>query len=211
MTPNPCIFTDVTKCIGCEECVAACRRTNGLPERDQPPRLGERDGLSDTRWISVIRRPGNRYVRKQCSHCLEPACVSVCPVGALRKTEEGPVVYDKSLCMGCRYCMLACPFGIPRYEWSSTSPSVRKCVMCHENIVAGKLAEPACVSACPTGAAIYGSRRDMLAEAESRLSRNPEIYINRIWGAREVGGTSVILDLRRLPRLPRVAGRPHAR
>lgn len=193
MIHDPCILTDVTKCIGCEQCVAACKKVNGLPEEGPPPRPGETPGgLCADRWTAVIRRPGNRFVRKQCRHCDEPACVSVCPVGALQKTPEGPVIYDKDICMGCRYCMLACPFGIPHYEWNSAAPSVRKCILCYPGLKSGALSEPACVTACPEKATIFGTREQMLCEAKRRLAAAPEKYVQRIWGDRLVGGTSVL-------------------
>jgi formate dehydrogenase iron-sulfur subunit len=194
MISNLSILTDVTKCIGCEACVAACKRANGLPANDPPPRRRSRPSdLSATRWTTVVRRPGNHYVRQQCRHCLDPACVSVCPVGALQKTPEGPVVYDKSICMGCRYCMLSCPFGVPRYEWSSNAPSVRKCILCYDHLRDGTLSAPACVSACPTEATIVGARPELLAEAHRRLAAAPSKYIQHVWGETEVGGTSVLL------------------
>lgn len=188
-----CILTDVTKCIGCEECVTACKHINDLPLDDPPPRKGAtRDGLTADRWTSVVRKPDNHFVRKQCRHCEEPACVSVCPVGALTKTPEGPVIYDKSVCMGCRYCMMGCPFGVPHYEWNSLAPSVRKCILCYPHIKSGKIKEPACVTACPTKATIFGTRKEMLAEAQKRLAAEPKKYIQRVWGEKEVGGTSVL-------------------
>ena len=194
MIQNPCILTDVTKCIGCEECVAACKKINGLPPEDAPPRRGDsEDGLDAGRWTTIIRKPGNRSVRKQCHHCAQPACVSVCPVGALQKTPEGPVIYDKGLCMGCRYCMIGCPFGIPHYEWSSLAPSVRKCIMCYDNLKSGKIEAPACVTACPQKATLFGTREAMLAEARKRLLAEPKKYAQKVWGEREVGGTSVLL------------------
>ncbi len=193
MIQNPCILTDVTKCIGCEQCVAACKKINGLPETDPPPRPGATpDGLSAGRWTTVIRQPHNHFVRKQCRHCLEPACVSVCPVGALQKTPEGPVIYDKSICMGCRYCMLGCPYGIPHYQWDSANPSVRKCILCYPHLKSGKVAEPACVTACPTKATIFGEREGMLREARKRLQAEPAKYAQKVWGETEVGGTSVL-------------------
>lgn len=194
MIQNPAILTDVTRCIGCEECVAACKKINGLPQTDAPPRIGGTpDGLSADRWTTVVRKPGNRFVRKQCRHCLEPACVSVCPVGALTKTPEGPVVYDKSVCMGCRYCMLGCPYGIPHYEWSSVAPSVRKCILCYPHLKSGKVQAPACVAACPKEATIFGSREDLLKEAWCRVKAEPAKYYPRVWGETEVGGTSVLM------------------
>jgi formate dehydrogenase iron-sulfur subunit len=193
MISNPCILNDVTRCIGCEACVDACKRTNGLPLEDPPPRVGgSRDRLSATRWTSVVRHAEGGNVRKQCRHCLEPACVSACPVGALQRTAEGAVIYDKSLCMGCRYCMMACPFGIPRYEWTSVSPSVRKCVFCYEEMRSGRLDRPACVTACPADATSFGDRDALIAEARSRTEAEPGRYQQQIWGLKEVGGTRVI-------------------
>lgn len=186
---NPAILTDTTKCIGCEECVAACKKANhigpDLPVRDPNP-----DGLSATRWTSIVIRPGKRYVRKQCRHCDEPACASVCPVGAIHKTKEGPVVYDGSKCMGCRYCMMACPYGIPRYDWTSAVPYVRKCIMCYPRLMAGK--QPACTEACPQKATIFGSREELIAEAQNRFKKNPGRYVETVWGEHEVGGVNVL-------------------
>jgi formate dehydrogenase iron-sulfur subunit len=138
----------------------------------------------------VVARPDDHYVRKQCRHCLEPACVSACPVGAMQKTPEGVVVYDKAICMGCRYCMVACPFGIPRYDWSSAVPYVNKCNLCYTRLREGKL--PACVEACPTRATIFGDRDALLADAESRLRAEPNKYLQHIYGAEEIGGTAVL-------------------
>jgi len=183
------ILTDVTKCIGCEECVAACKEYNKLEEN--VPRAWHRDdGLSARNWTSIIHKPGPHYVRKQCRHCLAPACESACPVGALIKTDEGPVIYDGSKCIGCRYCMIACPYGIPRYDWDSAVPYIQKCNMCVERLKKG--IEPACTSACPTGATIFGDRDELIKEAKRRISQEPGKYINKVYGEHDVGGTSVL-------------------
>jgi len=184
------ILIDITLCNGCEECVLACKEENGLgPDR---LRSGQEavDGLSATRFSTILRRPEDRFVRVQCQHCLEPACVSACLVGAMQKTPEGPVIYDSELCMGCRYCLLACPYGIPRYEWDERAPLVRKCTMCHPRILEGK--EPACVEACPEGALVFGDRSELLAEAHRRIEETPEAYVHHVYGESEVGGTSVL-------------------
>jgi len=186
------ILTDVTMCIGCEECVNACKKTNNTGD-DKPWRWQRKiDDLSANRWTTIISRPQKHYVRKQCRHCLEPACASVCPVGAMHKTPEGPVVYNSKICMGCRYCMMACPYGIPRYTWAESVPYVRKCIMCYDKIMSGELKEPACVTACPTKATIYGNREDLLALAHQRIEEKPNLYINKVFGEHEVGGTSVL-------------------
>jgi len=186
------ILTDVTKCIGCESCVEGCREANQTGE-DKPWtwQNGVRD-LSASRWTTIDRLPGDHYVRRQCRHCISPACASACPVGALKKTPEGAVVYDAAICMGCRYCMMACPFQIPRYSWDSAVPAVRKCVLCYERIENGEAKEPACTSSCPTEATIFGTREELLKVAKQRIAAKPDLYKNHIWGEHEAGGTGVL-------------------
>ncbi len=192
---NMAILTDVTKCIGCEECVQACQKANGLPKEKPWRWVKNIDDLSSARWTTIHRmrsEKGDRFVRQQCLHCQDPSCVSACIVGALRKTPEGPVIYDEDLCIGCRYCMIACPWEIPRYSWEETVPYVQKCDMCYDRVLAdGK--PPACVEACPTKATIFGERDQLIQEARRRLAQEPEKYVQKIWGAHEVGGTSVLL------------------
>jgi len=190
MTTPFAILTDTTRCTGCEQCVAACKRENRLGP--DAPRRWKRaiDDLSSTRYTTIVRRPGEHFVRQQCRHCLEPACVSACLVGAMQKTPEGPVIYDGDRCMGCRYCMVACPYGVPRYDWEKTVPYVRKCTMCHDRIKQGKV--PARVEACPQKATIFGPRDALLEEAHRRIRKSPGKYQNRVFGETEVGGTSVL-------------------
>ncbi len=183
------ILTDITKCIGCLECVAACKATYGL-KTDVPRNWHKDDGLSARNWTSIIEKPDRHYVRKQCRHCLQPACASVCPVGALHQTEEGAVVYESDKCLGCRYCMMACPYGIPRYDWDEPVPYIRKCILCYDKIKNGR--QPACTEACPKEATIFGDRDKLIAEAHQRIQDNPGKYIDRVWGEHEVGGTSVL-------------------
>jgi formate dehydrogenase iron-sulfur subunit len=186
------ILTDVSRCIGCEECVTACQRTHGTGT-DAPHRWqrGAND-LSASRWTTLAMASSGRFARLQCRHCLDPSCAAACPVGALQRTPEGPVVYDPVICMGCRYCMVACPFGMARYEWGSPTPRVRKCIMCYQKITNGELSQPACTAACPTEATVFGERQALLEEARRRIRDNPARYIDHIWGEREVGGTSVL-------------------
>jgi formate dehydrogenase iron-sulfur subunit len=184
------ILTDITKCIGCAECVNACKVANNLPA-DKPRDWQKNDGLAANNWCSVLH-DGTYNVRKQCRHCIEPACESVCPVGALHHTESGAVIYDDHKCLGCRYCMMACPYGIPRYEWSDPVPYVRKCTMCYHNILAGKLDQPACTGVCPTEATIYGERDELLREAKRRIKAEPDKYLDHVYGEKEVGGTGVL-------------------
>jgi len=183
------ILTDITKCIGCLKCVSACKKSNNL-ESDVPRIWQKNDGLSSENWTSIIQKPDKHYIRKQCRHCLEPACASVCPVGALHKTETGAVIYDKEKCIGCRYCMMACPYGIPRYDWDEPVPYVRKCILCYDKIKDG--GQPACTQICPENATIFGERDELIQIAHQRIIDNPGKYINKVWGEFEVGGTSVL-------------------
>lgn len=176
------ILVDTTRCIGCGACVSACKETNGLPQND------DKELSADT--FNIVESHAGVYVRKFCMHCQDPTCVSVCPVGALRKAAAGAVLYDADRCMGCRYCMMACPFGIPRYEWKLALPKVRKCTMCAPRQAKG--VQPACTEACPVQASIFGEREDLLREAESRVKQNPSGYVQHIYGKEEAGGTSVL-------------------
>ncbi len=191
---NKAILTDATKCIGCERCVLGCVEQNAL-DLDLPAKFKGKDGLSADRFTSIVEIPGreedtSRFVRRQCMHCEEPGCVSACLVGALKKTEDGPVTYDPDMCIGCRYCMLGCPFSIPRYEYDEPLPYIKKCKMDETCRVDG--GAPACTSACPTGATVFGPRDELLEEARKRIQANPDVYIDHVWGEKEFGGTSVM-------------------
>lgn len=177
------MLIDTTWCVGCQMCEEACQEKNNLPDDC------DQSDLSACKFTKVFER-GDYYVRKMCMHCLDPACASVCPVGALQKLKEGPVIYDENKCIGCRYCMQACPFQIPTYEWDSPLPRVRKCWFCSDNVLAGKM--PACAEACPTGATTFGDRDELLAEARERIAENPDDYQHHIFGETEVGGTSML-------------------
>ena len=180
---------DATLCVGCGECQLACAEENGLPDPESDS-AGDPSKLSAARF-TALEEHGDVYLRRQCMHCLEPSCASVCPVGALHKTPEGPVVYDFDKCIGCRYCMVACPFGVPRYEWTSRTPRVQKCQMCHRRVAAG--GKPACVEACPAEAIISGDRTELLAEAWRRIAESPDDYASHVFGAEEAGGTALLV------------------
>lgn len=185
------ILVDVTRCTGCERCVTACVAANELdPRLAERDRTVARDGLSANRLLHIAQVADGRFARRSCLHCVEPSCVSACLVGGMTKTPEGPVVYDPDKCIGCRYCMLACPFHIPRYEWDEKLPFVTKCMMCVGRLQDGGV--PACVEACPHDVLTFGEREELLRQARTRLHRQPALYQNHIWGEHEFGGTSVL-------------------
>jgi len=180
------ILYDSTLCIGCRECEKACAGRWKLPYNDN---IAAEEQISAHK-LTAIQTHGDHFVRRLCMHCNEPACASVCPVSALHKTALGPVVYDETRCIGCRYCMLACPFQVPTYEWSSRTPRVRKCDGCYDRRRAGR--PTACAEACPTGATSCGDRDALIAEAKRRVAEKPDQYYNRIFGVDDAGGTSVL-------------------
>lgn len=187
------MLIDTTRCVGCEECVAACQQVNETGSEIAGHWSGGSSDLSATRYTTIVKK-SHAYVRRSCRHCLDAACVSACIVGALQQSPDGPVTYDKDKCMGCRYCMMACPFGIPRYEWESATPTIRKCIFCYEKIASGELAAPACVTECPENVTAFGTREEMLALAKARIQDNPGKYFkDHIYGEDEVGGTAVLL------------------
>ncbi|HOV78566.1 MAG TPA: 4Fe-4S dicluster domain-containing protein [Bacillota bacterium] len=195
------VLVDVSRCIGCRSCQTACKNYYDLPATlpatkeswNNPPEL------SATDWTRVsyhmIKKDGRvqwRFVKNQCMHCNEPACESACFTHAFLKTENGPVVYkptdlNKDYCVGCRYCMIACPFNVPKFEWDKTFPYVRKCKFCFERLNQGL--KPACVSACPTEAIKFGDRDNLLAEAWQRINRESR-YVKHVYGEKEYGGTA---------------------
>ena len=193
------VLVDLTRCIGCRACENAClirQGFEGLPSATFG--YGAGDGHLSFRTRTFVDFPevstdgGKRRlpVKRQCMHCLEPACVSVCPVAALEKTPRGPVLYREDRCIGCRYCILACPFSVPRYEWDNAlTPRVNKCDLCDDRIAAGLL--PACVAACPTGTLKFGKRESLLQEARARIASQPKRYAT-LFGDAVVGGTSWI-------------------
>jgi Fe-S-cluster-containing dehydrogenase component len=130
------------------------------------------------------------FVKGQCMHCNQPACASACLTKALLKTEEGPVIWRASKCMGCRMCMVSCPFGVPKFEYDSANPKIVKCDLCWERLEAG--GKPACVEACPAGALTFGTRRELLRTARERIHREPDRYVDHIYGEHEAGGTGVL-------------------
>ena len=218
------MLIDTTRCIGCRACQVACKAAHDLPAEktgfftkaggcQNPPALSAKNYCvvtyselptndGETQWI---------FAKRQCMHCNEPACASACPVTALHKTPEGPVIYDSKKCMGCRYCVWACPFGVPTADWDSLAPEIHKCTLCYERMTASAAVTeindkpqtaqarqtyaasrrlPDCAKACPTGALKFGDRDQLLAEARKRIKASPGKYVNHIYGEKEAGGTA---------------------
>jgi Fe-S-cluster-containing dehydrogenase component len=188
------VLVDTTLCVGCRTCEAACADANhlGEPARFGDPAVFETRRQTDTKTFTVVNRATvpepERYAKSQCMHCVDPACVSACPGRALEKTEAGPVIYYGDRCLGCRYCMLSCQFDVPKFEYESPTPYVKKCTFCAERQANGGL--PACVENCPTGALKFGERAALIEEARERIYQNPDKYVRHIYGEREAGGTS---------------------
>jgi len=222
------VLVDTTRCIGCRSCQVSCKQWNGLPAEEthiegrdtafQNPSTLSAKTLTMVTY-KEIEDPkavgGLRWIfsKRQCMHCKEPACASACPVTALHKTEDGAVTYDPKKCMGCRYCVWACPFGVPTADWNSLAPKIHKCTLCfnrrsgqadaaslngkdlsdeEKKIFAESQARPACVKACTTGALKFGDHDQLLAEARERMAKDPGKYVPEIYGEKEAGGTSFL-------------------
>jgi Fe-S-cluster-containing dehydrogenase component len=220
------LLYDSTVCVGCKACVSACKQYN-----ETPPSFSSSDELwdnpldNDSKTYNIIKlhkngtgevkdreKDGHAYVKRQCMHCVDPACASACPVTALKKDEKtGIVTYNKDACIGCRYCQVACPFNIPKFEWEKAFPQIRKCELCSHRLKKGEI--PACAEFCPTGACVFGAVDDLLAEAKKRLAYKPgeyqtypvervkgkvtterivTPYVQHIYGENEGGGTQVL-------------------
>ena len=187
------MLNDSTRCVGCRACQTACRDYYGF-EATAPDTLYDMPSGLEANHYTVIKmyRNGKDYsfVKRQCMHCLHPACVSACPVRALSVQDSGAITYDKDRCIGCRYCMMACPFNVPRFEYDDPTPEIQKCSFCHDLLKEGE--SPVCVRACPTEAISFGTREEMLKEARTRIAAKSDTYLPHVYGEQEVGGTSVL-------------------
>lgn len=195
------VLYDGTRCIGCRACSVACKSWNQNPD-DLEEKVSVEGGIQGKAVLSAKTFTFMRYrevgegddfkwafCKIQCMHCLHPACEGACPVGALKRDDEiGAVVYDDDRCFGCRYCMVACPFGVPTFQWDEPLPWIRKCTFCWGRLDAGL--KPACVTACPTGALQLGERDDLIAEAHARIDASNGKYVDHVYGEKEAGGTS---------------------
>lgn len=192
------LLYDATRCIGCQTCVVACTEANGLtPDtRRDPLHQAPTDLNNHTKTIIKLYKETNgtefSYVKQQCMHCVDPACAAACMFGGLKKDKKtGIVEWNGSLCVGCRYCEIACPYNVPKFRWEGFNPEIVKCEFCKERLAAGK--EPACTTVCPKKAVIFGSRENLLKEAKLRIAANPgKYYENRVFGEKEGGGTQVL-------------------
>jgi Fe-S-cluster-containing dehydrogenase component len=232
------ILYDATLCIGCKSCMVNCKKYNSMEggalytdgsipyEHMTPEQIYDAPTELSSKTLNIIKTykdgtginkdtvsNGYSFVKRHCMHCVDAACASVCPVGALKKDpDHGAVTYDKDKCIGCRYCQMACPFSIPKLEWEKSRPQIRKCQLCHHRYAEGKYA--ACCEFCPTGASIFGKVKDLQQEARKRLSLEPGTYYDyptqtvynsqklptkvanyekHIYGLDEAGGTQYLL------------------
>ena len=219
---------DSTLCIGCKACMTACKQANGMP----PETAGQPEAMWDTpletsgRTLNVIKLyqngnavnkdqeiDGYAFTKRHCLHCVDPSCVSACPVSAMTKDPvTGIVQHHKDRCIGCRYCVYSCPFGIPKYEYDNPFGQIQKCQFCAHLQAKGEI--PACCDVCPTGASLFGRVDDLKREAARRLgmqageeyeyprgklgagspghvARAPT-YLKHVYGEKELGGTQVM-------------------
>ena len=225
-TPIKTTLIDITKCIGCRACQVACKQWNdrdGVATEFQDYMGFQNPATLSAKTLTLIsfhelvdeNAPGGvnyAFAMRRCLHCLEPACASACPTTALERRADGPVIYNASQCIGCRYCIWACPWGVPTAEWDSHAPKIQKCTHCadrsdqpvplarngqvlnkdEQNRYLDSIVTPACVKACPADCLRFGTRDDMLQEAHNRIAARPEKYVDHIYGEKEAGGTSVL-------------------
>jgi Fe-S-cluster-containing dehydrogenase component len=190
------LLVDVVRCIGCRACVTKCKEANGKPADVKLAAGAAYDAPVDLngQTLTVIKRwageKDSGFVKAQCMQCVHPACASVCMMKALHKGEHGIVEYDITKCVGCRYCQIACPFNVPKFEWASVTPKIVKCELCRHRYKDGK--GPACAEVCPRDAVTSGKRGALLAEAKRRMAERPGVYQPKVYGETDAGGTNVL-------------------
>jgi Fe-S-cluster-containing dehydrogenase component len=186
------VLVDTTRCIGCRACEVACGREHGMrvPDPATDGALESKRTTDENQWTVVNRYETDRgevYVKTQCMHCWQPACAAACLTNAMYKSRSGPVTWRPDKCMGCRYCMVSCPFDMPKFEYDEWNPRIQKCSMCAERLAEGL--RPACVEACPTDALMFGPKRHLMEVARVRVYNHPDRYVRHVYGEHEVGGT----------------------
>lgn len=204
------VLHDTTRCIGCRRCEAACQEVNHLPMPEKPfsdlavcdtPRRTTAYAWTVVNKYQVNNQP---FFRKlQCFHCNDPACAAACFAKCFQKLPNGAVVYEGSQCVGCRYCMVACPFYVPGFQYDlAWDPLVQKCTFCEPRLKKGQL--PGCVEACPADALTFGRRSDLIKIARKRIAENPGKYVDYIYGEHDAGGTAwmVLAPLAGAPEVP---------
>lgn len=194
------VLVDPEKCIACRACQVSCKRWNDLPgeettfnnEWTNPLKLSSKtythirfklehnENTGATKW---------RFFNWRCMHCHKPACAEACPVNAITKYEEGPVVINGDRCIGCKFCISECPFGVPQFD--AATEKVNKCHMCFDRVPSK---EPACVQSCPTGALVFGTRDSIIQKAKQR-KEELNGYIYGDVDNKPLGGTSFIYVL----------------
>jgi len=188
------LLYDATLCIGCKTCVVKCQEANHLEPDTSLDKKYDAPVALNARAKTVIKLyqgdEGESFMKAQCMHCVDPACVSACMIGALTKGANGIVSYNVDYCVGCRYCEIACPFNVPKFEWAKTTPKIVKCELCRERLAVGQ--EPACTEVCPRQAVIFGKRSDLLQEARRRIAAEPAKYQAKVYGETEAGGTQCL-------------------
>jgi len=182
------VLYDSSRCVGCRTCEYECAKAHGLPEPlSEVAAVRKTDETCNTVVNTYQTSKGEVYIKRQCMHCNQPACAAACLTQAMHKNETGPVTWNGDKCMGCRYCMVSCPFDMPKFEFHSANPKIQKCDMCFDRQKAGE--KPTCVTNCPNEALMYGTRRDLIKEARRRIYEKPDLYVDQIYGEHDAGGT----------------------
>ena len=186
-------LVDTSRCIGCRSCQVACKQWNKL-DADQTANQGSFENPRDLtpalynriRFVEQADSSGAmtwRFLNERCMHCGDAGCLKVCPSpGALYRTKDGIVAYDKEKCISCKYCVSACPFNIPRY---GSDDKVAKCHLCLDRVGAGMT--PACAKACPTETLKFGKRSDLIASAKAAGKK--------LYGESDLSGLGVVYAL----------------
>jgi Fe-S-cluster-containing dehydrogenase component len=186
------LLFDSTRCTACRTCEMVCAEGHNFPFVKQKVEAGNIRTTGEQQRTVInkyVTSKGEVCTKSQCMHCNEPACAAACLTKAMYKTKEGPVIWREDKCMGCRYCMVSCPFDVPKFEYHSANPKIQKCDMCYDRIVKGEI--PLCAEACGD-ALVFGTRRELLAEARKRIADNPSDYVDLIYGEYTAGGTGFL-------------------